>query len=115
MEELTQWMIGRSALIGAVLAVVVLMPWRTKQWLEEGVLGVIVGLSILVWRAGANVDILNSDPVPAVSPNDLACPVFSYVCLQVYAGIRGQGEPATWARDRALLTLVSLLVNVVTI
>jgi hypothetical protein len=78
-------------------------------------LALVVGLSILAWRLAANVPQLNDDPVPLFSPNDLLCPVLTYVFVSVYAGLRPAAAIDAWGATRALLVLVSLAVNVVTI
>jgi hypothetical protein len=71
--------------------------------------------SVLIWRSVSNVALLNDDPVPAVSPNDVLCPVITYTFLGCYSGLHGQADPARWERIRAVLTFVSLIVNVITI
>src|SRR5438477_7563339 len=107
-----------SAVVGAIVSGVVLFLearyWRHGALSSRGaaVLALLVGLSILLFRLGANVQQLNDDPIPLASPNDLLCPVVTFVVLSVYAGLRGETHIA---RDRALLTLVSLAVNIVTI
>ena len=73
-----------------------------------------VGFSILLFRLGANVQ-LNDDPIPLASPNDLLCPVVTFVVLGVYSGLHGATDQALLARNRAILTLVSLAVNIATI
>jgi hypothetical protein len=50
-----------------------------------------------------------------VSPNDILCPVVTYMCLGILAGFRSSIRGIHWPRIRALLTLVSLVVNVATI
>jgi hypothetical protein len=72
-------------------------------------------LSILAWRLVANTPQLNDDPIPLVSPNDILCPVLTYVFLGVYAGVCQLTQGPEWQRVRALLTLVSLVVNVAAI
>jgi hypothetical protein len=75
-----------------------------------------VGLSILVWREAGNTPSLNDDPIPVVSPNDVLAPVLTYVCLGLLGGFRTSiGGSSAWPRLRALLTLLSLVVNVATI
>ena len=107
-----------SALVGIIVSfgVLYLDARHVRRAPLDGrggaVLSLLVGLSILVFRLAANVQQLNDDPIPLASPNDLLCPVMTYVVLSVYAGLRGE---AHIARDRALLTLVSLAVNIVTI
>ena len=79
------------------------------------IVAVLAGLSILVWRLAANTQPLNDDPIPLVSPNDVLCPVVTYVVLGLYADAsRAVGQPG-WGRLRALLTVTSLIVNIVTI
>ena len=98
------------ALVGFVasLAMVLARQGGTRAAIE---LGLVTALSILLWRSAANTAALNDDPIPWVSPNDVLCPVVTYVALGVHAGLRGRDDRAT----RALLTLVSLVVNVLTI
>jgi hypothetical protein len=74
-----------------------------------------VAFSILLWREAGNVQVLNDDPIPVVSPNDVLCPVVTYVCLGMLNAFRNTASGAHWPRIRALLTLVSLVVNVATI
>src|SRR5712691_9561238 len=78
-------------------------------------LAAVVGLSILVWRAAGNTPALNDDPIAFVSPNDLLCPVVTYASLGVYAELVGISGGSGGRRIRALLTIVSLIVNIVTI
>lgn len=78
-------------------------------------LAAVVGLSILMWRASGNTPALNEDPIAFVSPNDVLCPVITYVFVSVYGGFAGISGGPGWPRVRALLTVVSLVVNVVTI
>jgi hypothetical protein len=111
-----------SAVVGAVASFVVLAlyaRWSRQSagfmWREAAVLAIIVGLSIVLWRAAGNTESLNDDPIPLVSPNDVLCPVLTYVGLGLYAGIGPRAAGFEWQRVRALLTLVSFIVNVVTI
>ena len=111
---------GISTLVGGVAAylTVWLYARRTKTrvttvdaWLLAGT----VAFSILLWRAAGNVQVLNDDAIPVVSPNDVLCPVVTYVCLGMLNAFRSTASDAHWPRIRALLTVVSLVVNVVTI
>ena len=112
--------IAISTLVGAVLAYVVIVAYarwakihvRTRDGL---LIAAMVGFSILLWREAGNTAALNDDPIPVVSPNDVLCPVVTYVSLGLYAGVGRFAEGSNWQRERALLTLVSLIVNVVTI
>ena len=99
----------------AVLYVAARLDREPLHWRNAVVLSLLVGLSILVWRLGANVPQLNEDPIPLTSPNDVLCPVVTYVTLSVYTGLTGPSNETRSRRERALLTLVSLVVNIVTI
>ena len=119
MFALTQLLV--TAVVGAVISLVAVAAYGrwSKQtaygWGEAVLLAVVVGLSILLWRAAGNTQSLNDDPMPLVSPNDVLCPMLTYVCLGVYGGLRQFSQVPDWPRVRALLTLVSFVVNVVTI
>src|SRR5262249_20707583 len=103
----------------AVAGALVLLAWRRgarDDLVAELVAPALVaGLSVLLWRAAGNVAVLNDDPIPAVSPNDVLCPLVTYVALGVYAAWRAPADRAGWERRRAALTLLSLAVNIVTI
>lgn len=110
-----------SAAVGTVASLVLIGVYRrvVKEsrlaWGQAVILALVVGVSIVLWRAAGNTPSLNEDPIPPVSPNDVLCPVMTYVGLSLYAGFRGIDPGLDWMRLRALLTLVSLVVNVVTI
>ena len=102
----------------SLVAVVAYGRWSKRAafgWGEAVVLAALVGLSILLWRAAGNTQALNDDPMPLVSPNDVLCPMLTYVCLGLYGGLRRFSQVPDWPRVRALLTLVSLVVNVIMI
>ena len=108
-----------SALVATIGSFVVLLLWHRRSpmsfaW-EVITPAVLVGLSVLIWRFVANLTQLNDDLVPGVSPNDVLCPVVTYTILGCYFGFRGKGDPTRWERIRAVLTVISLLVNVITI
>jgi hypothetical protein len=111
-----------SAAVGALGSLV--LVWVYGRWSKEPAFGwveaigiaVIVGLSILLWRAAANIPSLNDDQIPLVSPNDVLCPLLTYVSLGLYAELRRPVQArADWPFVRALLTILSFAVNVVTI
>jgi hypothetical protein len=109
-----------SALVGGVAAYVTVWLYarRTKEevtTVDALLLAGTVAFSILLWREAGNVQALNDDPIPVVSPNDVLCPVVTYVCLGMVNAFRSTASEHHWPRIRALLTLVSLVVNVVTI
>lgn len=70
---------------------------------------------MFAWRLSGNVPELNDDPIGALSPNDWLCPVVTYVVLGIYGALWPPPDRTDWARVRALLTVVSFGVNVVTI
>jgi hypothetical protein len=82
---------------------------------ESVIVAVLAGLSILVWRLAGNTQSLNDDPIPLVSPNDVLCPILTYVVLGLYADVSRAVDRPAWGRLRALLTITSLIVNIVTI
>ena len=111
-----------SAGVGVAVSVVALLLYQrlAKSDGPRGIgsswpLAVVVGLSILAWRASGNTLTLNEDPIAFVSPNDVLCPVVTYVFVGVYGGFAGISGSPGWSRVRALLTVVSLVVNIVTI
>lgn len=109
-----------STLVGLVASVIVVMAYARLSnaplsVIDSALLSVTVGISILVWREAGNTPMLNDDPIPVVSPNDVLCPVLTYVCLGLLAGLRPAVRTDTWPRLRAVLTLLSLVVNIVTI
>jgi hypothetical protein len=109
-----------STMVGTVASLVVLFAAARLQNVpfdvrNAAVLSLLVGASILVWRLGANIPQMNDDLIPVTSPNDVLCPVVTYVTLSVYTSLTSPANEARSRRDRALLTLVSLIVNIVTI
>ncbi|HLG79346.1 MAG TPA: hypothetical protein VKX46_23235 [Ktedonobacteraceae bacterium] len=114
---------SQIALTAAIMAVVsLLLLLGARQYFKRGSLGEVIlialvaGFSVLVWRSVGNTTALNADPIPAISPNDVLCPVITYVFLGMYAAVRKHGEhDARFEQIRAVLTLVSFVVNVITI
>ena len=72
----------------------------------------LAGLSVLFWRSAGNVTQLNNDPIPPFSPNDLICPIVTYVFLELASAFYLPTDSEYWRKARALLTLVSFAVNV---
>ena len=110
------WQVVLTALVALLVSLIVLR-WRFKgfELVEVGSITLIVGLSVFGWRISANVPVLNADPAFIFSPNDLLCPVITYVCLSLYAAFRTSRQASRWEQARSLLTLVSFIVNVVVI
>ena len=69
----------------------------------------------IVWLSAGNTGALNNDPIPGVSPNDVLCPLVSYLFIGFYATFRRPVDTVRFEQARVLLTLVSFVVNVVTI
>lgn len=117
--SLTQILV--SALVGGVASSIAMWLYgrgakdAAPHPVDAVLMALVVGISILLWRVAANTPTLNDDPIPVVSPNDVLCPVITYVCLGILAGFRSTLQGRDWNRIRALLTLVSLVVNVATI
>jgi hypothetical protein len=116
--SLTQ--VAFSAIMGAVLAYIVVLAYAQRTGVpitvvDSLLIAATVGLSILIWREAGNTPSLNDDPIPVVSPNDVLAAVLTYVCLGLLAAFRSSLGVSEWPRLRALLTLLSLVVNVVTI
>ena len=114
--------IALSSIAGAVAAALIVILYARAHGVSVSAarglalrLGLLVGLSIVFWRAAANTPTLNDDPMPFVSPNDVLCPVVTYVVLGLYGASTRDGRTTGWPAIQALLTLVSLVVNVVTI
>jgi len=78
---------SRRGLAGALIE----PPWwrlPRGSWSDIGVVGVLSGLAVLVWRLSANMPALNDDGLPPFSANDWAAPVLTFVVLSVYADLR---------------------------
>ena len=100
----------------ALLLLVVLRARFTKLRLSDCLLiALVAGCSVLVWRSAGNTGALNNDPIPPVSPNDVLCPLVTYLFIGFYAAFRPPLDANRFEQARVLLTLVSFVVNVVTI
>ena len=102
---------------GAALLVLVALRARFKALplVDCLLVAVVVGISVLVWRSAGNTGALNNDPIPPVSPNDVLCPLVTYLFVGFYAAFRRPVDAIRFEQARVLLTLVSFIVNVVTI
>jgi hypothetical protein len=115
------WWVAGTAAVGTIVSFLVLYAYRRRSkassltLLQSVIVALVVGLSILAWRLSGNIPELNEDPIGALSPNDWLCPVATYVFLGVYAAFRPPVDRVGWERLRALLTIVSFVVNVITI
>ena len=102
---------------GATLLVLLALRARLKALplVDCLLVAVVVGISVIVWRSAGNTGALNNDPIPPVSPNDVLCPLVTYLFVGFYAAFRPPADPIRIEQARVLLTLVSFVVNVVTI
>jgi hypothetical protein len=117
---------SQIALTAGIMAVAsLLLLYGARQYFKVRSLGeiiliaVVAGFSVLAWRSAGNTTALNADPIPAISPNDVLCPVMTYVFLGVYGALGTLRQPGEhdmhFEQMRAVLTLVSFVVNVITI
>jgi len=108
--------IALTAVITGLLAIP-LAYWllRPRSWVDIIAIAVVTAASVFVWRKSANMGQLNDDGLSPLSANDWLAPVLTWVFLGIYAAFRPPAEPTRFARLRALLTVLSFLVNVVTI
>ena len=108
-----------TATITAVVALFLLVVLRSRYKMLSMVdclqVAVVVGLSVIVWRSVGNTGALNNDAIPMVSPNDVLCPLVTYLFIGFYAAFRPPLDVRCFEQARVLLTLVSFVVNVVTI
>ena len=111
--------IALTAAITAGVALLVLVILRSRlrafSLFDCLLVALVVGLSVVVWRSAGNTGALNDDPLPGVSPNDVLTPLVTYLFLGFYAAFRRPADVAHFEQVRVLLTLVSFIVNVVTI
>jgi hypothetical protein len=111
--------IALTAAITAVIALLLLVVMRSRfkmlRLSDCLLVAVVVGLSVIVWRSVGNTGALNNDPIPGVSPNDVLCPLVTYLFIGFYAAFRPPLDARRFEQARVLLTLVSFVVNVVTI
>jgi hypothetical protein len=108
--------IALTAAITGVLAFAAAV-WRLSRssWPDIVAVAVLSAASVFLWRISANMPQLNNDGLPGFSANDWAAPVLTYVFLGLYSDARSPAETRHYAQSRALATVVSLVVNVITI
>jgi hypothetical protein len=111
--------IALTAAITAGVALLLLVVLRTRfkafSLVDCLLVALVAGISVLVWRSAGNTGALNNDPIPAVSPNDVLCPLVTYLFVGFYTAFRRPGDAMSFEQARVLLTLVSFVINVVTI
>ena len=57
----------------------------------------------------------NDDGMPGFSANDWAAPMLAYLVLAGYSDLRSPADPRRYRQVRALVAVLALVVNVVTI
>lgn len=105
-----------TAATTAVLALAA-AAWRLRRAGALDALGIALaaGASVFLYRASANMPQLNADGLPGYSANDWLAPVLTYVFVSCYGAVRPHTDQRHFNQTRALATLASLIVNVVTI
>jgi hypothetical protein len=113
------WHIALTAATTVVITLVVtwwmLRGMKTLSVFDLVLLALVAGGSVLLWRAAGNVPALNDDPIPAISPNDVLCPLVTYLLVGMYAAFRLQVPQSSFERLRVWIAVISLLVNLITI
>ncbi len=104
-----------TAGVALLLLVVLRQRFITLRLSDCLLVAVVVGCSILLWWEAGNTGALNTDPLPGVSPNDVLCSLVTYLFIGFYAAFRRPVDTIRFEQVRVLLTLVSFMVNVVTI
>ena len=111
--------IALTAAITAAVAALVLVIWRWRfkafRLSDCLLIALVVGCSVMMWRSAGNTGALNDDPIPPVSPNDVLCPLVTYLFVGWYAAFRRPTNAMRFEQARVVLALVSFVVNVVTI
>jgi hypothetical protein len=86
--------IALTAAITAAVALLMLVILRSRfkmlSLVDCLLVAVVVGISVIVWRSAGNTDALNNDTIPVVSPNDVLCPLVTYL----YRLLRRLSAPA---------------------
>src|SRR5438128_76610 len=113
------WHIALTATITAGITFLVLLALRyrfkTFHIAQMCIVAIVVGLSVLLWREAGNTAALNNDPIPGVSPNDVLCPLVTYLFLGMYGAFGRPQDAARWEQVWVWLTLISFVINVITI
>jgi hypothetical protein len=104
-----------TAVIALLLVVVMQSRFKLLSLVDCLLVALVVGLSVIVWRSVGNTGALNNDALPLVSPNDVLCPLVTYLFIGFYAAFRPPLDAMRFEQARVLLALVSFVVNVVTI
>jgi hypothetical protein len=108
--------IGGTALLTGILALVV-ARWQLGRGKLFDVLavGVLSAAAVFLWRLSANMPQLNEDGLQGFSANDWAAPILVYLVLCGYTDLRRSADSDRFRRTRALVGVIALAVNVITI
>src|SRR2546423_12046338 len=100
---------------GAALLVLLVLRarFKTLELSDCLLVAVVAGISVIVWRSAGNTGALNNDPIPPVSPNDVLCPLVTYLFVCFYAALRRPAEPIRLQQAPVLVTPLSLVVQLV--
>jgi hypothetical protein len=99
----------------ALLLLVLRLRFTRLSLADCFLIALVVGCSVLLWREAGNTGALNTDPIPGVSPNDVITPLVTYLFIGFYAAFQRPVDAVNFEQARVLLTLLSFIVNVVTI
>src|SRR5260370_42674933 len=101
-----------TGMIGLLVLVVLRPRFKMLSLVDCLLISVVVGISVIVWRSAGNTGALNNDTIPVVSPNDVLCPLVTYLFIGFYAAFRPPLDAMRFEQVRVLLTLGSFIVNV---
>jgi hypothetical protein len=104
-----------AALTGVLAAAVAWWRLPRPAWRQVVVIAVLAAAAVFLWRISANKPQLNDDGLPGFSANDWAAPMLTYLVLAGYADLRPPPDPVRYRQVTALVALVALAVNVITI
>ncbi len=104
-----------TAAVAALVLVALRLRFKTLSLVDCLLIALVVGCSVIVWRSAGNTGALNDDPIPPVSPNDVLCPLVTYLFVGWYSAFRRPTDAVRFEQARVVLALVSFVVNVVTI
>jgi hypothetical protein len=108
--------IAVTAVVTGVLACAV-GRWRLPRpvWRQALVVAVLAGAAVFLWRISANKPQLNEDGLPGFSANDWAAPMLTCLVLAGYGDLRPSTDVVRYRRVRAIVAVLALAVNVITI
>jgi hypothetical protein len=104
-----------AALTGVLAGAVAWWRLPRRAWGQVVVVAVLAGAAVFLWRISANKPQLNEDGLPGFSANDWAAPMLTYLVLAGYGDFRPPADPARYRQVRAIVAVLALAVNVITI